>query len=96
MLSSKNKIFQSIIKSIRPDKDRESNAEFVQTMADLNAKFSRITQECQQWDTVIEARFYYKDTVYTSKSVTAIGITLRLLILNGTILTIVFVIPSEL
>lgn len=52
MLSSKNKIFQSIIKSIQPDNDQGSNAEFVQTMADLNAKFSRITQECQQWDMV--------------------------------------------
>lgn len=52
MLSSKNKIFQSIIKSIQPENDQGSNAEFVQTMADLNAKFSRITQECQQWDNV--------------------------------------------
>lgn len=52
MLSSKNKIFQSIIKSIQPEKDQGSNAEFVQTMADLNAKFSRITQECHQWDIV--------------------------------------------
>lgn len=52
MLSSKNKIFQSIIKSIQPENDQGSNAEFVQTMADLNAKFSRITQECQQWDIV--------------------------------------------
>lgn len=55
MLSSKNKIFQSIIKSIRPDSDRGGGGdggEFVQTMADLNAKFSRITHECQQWDTV--------------------------------------------
>jgi hypothetical protein len=52
MLSSKNKIFQSIIKSIQPDNEQESNAEFVQTMADLNARFSRITQECQHWDMV--------------------------------------------
>lgn len=52
MLSSKNKIFQSIIKSIQPEKDQGNNAEFVQTMADLNARFSRITQECQQWDMV--------------------------------------------
>lgn len=52
MLSSKNKIFQSIIKSIQPDKDQGNNAAFVQTMADLNAKFSRISQECQQWDIV--------------------------------------------
>lgn len=52
MLSSKNKIFQSIIKSIQPEKDQGNNSEFVQTMADLNAKFSRITQECQQWDMV--------------------------------------------
>jgi len=52
MLSSKNKIFQSIIKLIQPEKDQGNNAEFVQTMADLNAKFSRISQECQQWDMV--------------------------------------------
>lgn len=52
MLSSKNKIFQNIIKSIHPEQNQESNAEFVQTMADLNAKFSRIIQECQQWDIV--------------------------------------------
>lgn len=52
MLSSKNKIFQSIIKSIQPENDQGSNSEFVETMADLNAKFSRITQECQQWDIV--------------------------------------------
>lgn len=52
MLSSKNKIFQSIIKSIQPEKDQGNNSEFVKTMADLNAKFSRITQECQQWDMV--------------------------------------------
>lgn len=52
MLSSKNKIFQSIIKSIQPEKDQGNNSEFVQTMADLNAKFSRITHECQQWDMV--------------------------------------------
>lgn len=52
MLSSKNKIFQSIIKSIQPEKDQGSNAEFVQKMADLNAKFSRIIQECHQWDMV--------------------------------------------
>lgn len=52
MLSSKNKIFQNIIKSIQPEKDQGNNGEFVQTMADLNAKFSRIFQECQQWDTV--------------------------------------------
>jgi len=52
MLSSKNKIFQSIIKSIQPEKDQGNNSEFVQTMADLNANFSRITHECQQWDMV--------------------------------------------
>jgi len=52
MLSSKNKIFQSIIKSIQPEKDQGSNAEFVQTMADLNAKFSRTIEECHQWDIV--------------------------------------------
>lgn len=52
MLSSKNKIFQSIIKSIQPDNEQGSNAEFVQTMADLNARFSRIAQECQNWDMV--------------------------------------------
>lgn len=52
MLSSKNKIFQSIIKSIQPEKDYGSNGEFVQRMADLNAKFSRISQECHEWDKV--------------------------------------------
>lgn len=52
MLSSKNKIFQSIIKSIQPEKDYGSNGEFVQRMADLNAKFSRISQECYEWDKV--------------------------------------------
>lgn len=59
MLSSKNKIFQSIIKSIQPEKDQGSNAEFVQTMANLNAKFSRITQECQQWDMVCIIIYIY-------------------------------------
>lgn len=58
MLSSKNKIFQSIIKSIQPDNEQGSNAEFVQTMADLNARFSRITQECQNWDMVCVYTFY--------------------------------------
>lgn len=52
MLSSKNKIFQSIIKSIQPDQTQGNNAEFVQTMADLNARFSRVTQDCHQWETV--------------------------------------------
>lgn len=63
MLSSKNKIFQSIIKSIQPEKDQGSNAEFVQTMADLNAKFSRITQECQQWD-MVYTYFIHKTLSY--------------------------------
>jgi len=64
MLSSKNKIFQSIIKSIQPEKDQGNNSEFVQTMADLNAKFSRITQECQQWDMVWIYLIYKNKIIY--------------------------------
>ncbi|XP_063222936.1 muscle-specific protein 300 kDa isoform X4 [Bacillus rossius redtenbacheri] len=49
MLESKNKVFQSIVKSVDHSEGIDTE-EFQQRMLQLNERFARVTQQAQQWE----------------------------------------------
>lgn len=51
MLDSKNKQFQTIVKSIDSEEKLEPG-DFIQKMADLNSRFDRISSGAQDWQGV--------------------------------------------
>ena len=51
MLESKNKVFQSIVKSV-DNNEGIHTGDFRLSMAQLNERFVRVTQLDQQWDLV--------------------------------------------
>ena len=51
MLESKNKVFQSIVKSVDNNEGIDTG-DFRLRMAQLNERFVRVTQLAQQWELV--------------------------------------------
>lgn len=51
MLESKNKVFQSIVKSVDHSEGIDTG-DFRLRMAQLNERFARVTQLAQQWELV--------------------------------------------
>jgi hypothetical protein len=57
MLESKNKVFQSIVKSVDHSEGIDTG-DFRLKMAQLNERFIRVTQLAQQWELVGHKLFY--------------------------------------
>lgn len=53
MLESKNKVFQSLLKSVASDKSIDTS-ESVQKMNQLNERFAYVTQNAQQWENKLQ------------------------------------------
>lgn len=56
MLESKNKVFQSIIKSLSNSEGIDTS-EFKSKMNQLNERFASVTQYSQQWEQVCVLRY---------------------------------------
>lgn len=50
MLDSKNKVFQTLIKSVEPRAADNGGADVAQRMQQLNERFAYVTQNAQQWE----------------------------------------------
>ena len=57
MLESKNKVFQSIVKSV--DNEGIDTGDFRLKMVHLNERFVRVTQLAQQWELVSLDQIYF-------------------------------------
>lgn len=58
MLESKNKVFQSIVKSVDSNEGIDTG-DFRLRMAQLNERFIRVTQLAQQWELVSLDQIYF-------------------------------------
>jgi hypothetical protein len=58
MLESKNKVFQSIVKSVDHNEGIDTG-DLRLRMARLNERFIRVTQLAQQWELVSHALLYW-------------------------------------
>jgi len=58
MLESKNKVFQSIVKSVDSNEGIDTG-DFRLRMAQLNERFVRVTQLAQQWELVSLDQIYF-------------------------------------